>query len=237
MTRRICLSRHILLFSLAALLAGSGCAGSAAVRSEPARELTPAETRALGRIVDPCTVSSLRFDGTVSGTLRPQDCSVAHGLALLDGATSGVSPEARAAVHGVFIPADAVLQIDLTSDAIDSYLVVFDKDGRILGQSDDDGGGTNARVTLPARAGDLVGLAVMSRHAVEAGPYRVLLTSTPQGVVDMEQSRARERESRARERAAATGPPEPSLALKVAGGVIATVVLITLLAIDAARQR
>lgn len=235
MTRLILMSRLFLLFGLATLQGSLGCAGPSAVRSEAARDLTPAETRALGEIVVPCAVSSVRFDGSAAGTLRPQDCSVARGLALLDRATSGVSPEARVAVHGVYVPADAVLQVDLTSDAIDAYLVVFDKDGRILGQSD--GGGTNARVTLPSRAGDLVGLAVMSRHVGEGGSYRVLLTSTPQAVVDTELARAREREARARERAAPRGHSEPSLALKIVGGVLGAAVLITVLAIEAARER
>ena len=70
---------------------------------------------------------------TVTGTLASTDCTLSDG--------------AYADLYRVTITASQALQIDMTSSAFDSFLIVFDANGAVVATDDDSGGGLNARIT------------------------------------------------------------------------------------------
>jgi serine protease Do len=70
------------------------------------------------------------------------------------------------------------VQIDMTSQEIDSYLILIDPNGNEVTQDDDSGGGPNARIvaTLPADGTYL--LMANSYEAGQAGSYRLIAKAT-----------------------------------------------------------
>jgi thiol-disulfide isomerase/thioredoxin len=80
-------------------------------------------------------------------------------------------------VHEIDLEAGKVYRIDMTSDAIDSYLRLEDPDGKVVATDDDGGGDLNARIVYKAKRTatyKIIASAVKSGVKEEVvGPYRL----------------------------------------------------------------
>ena len=65
------------------------------------------------------------------------------------------------------------VQIEMTSQEIDSYLILIDADGNDLAQDDDSGGGNNARIVTTLPADGIYLLMANSYQAGQAGSYNL----------------------------------------------------------------
>ncbi len=110
----------------------------------------------------PCAVSRLLVSGsTLSSTLATTDC-------VLDGGN-------LAQRWGLTLAQAGQVRIDMTSTALDAYLVVQDAaTGTVLFEDDDSGGGTNARVVASLPAGQYV-VTATSYDPGETGAYQITL--------------------------------------------------------------
>ncbi len=110
----------------------------------------------------PCAVSrSLVAGSTLSSTLTASDC-------VLDGGNLGQR-------WGLTLNAATQVRIDMTSTAVDAYLVLQDATtGTILLEDDDSAGGTNARLVASLPAGQYV-VTATSYDPGEIGAYQISL--------------------------------------------------------------
>ena len=109
----------------------------------------------------PCAVSrSLVAGSTLSSTLSASDC-------VLDGGNLGQR-------WGLTLNAATQVRIDMTSTAVDAYLVLQDAAGTILLEDDDSAGGTNARLVASLPAGQYV-VTATSYNPGEVGAYQISL--------------------------------------------------------------
>lgn len=67
--------------------------------------------------------------------------------------------------------------IDMTSQEIDSYLILFDPDGNVIAQDDDGGGGLNARLDIVLTADGIYTVYANSYRSSETGSYTLRATS------------------------------------------------------------
>lgn len=165
---------HALLVALA--LGVAGCSTLTALLAEP--PLTRGELNALEAAAE-CDVAPINARTDTTGTLRELDCIGMSREAGSPFPAYSARPYRSAGqwvdYYGVFYrPGEyrAGLDVRMTSDDFDGYLVLLDKNGRVVGQNDDGGGGLNPRVTMSLVEGAYV-IAVTSRRAGETGPYRL----------------------------------------------------------------
>lgn len=101
--------------------------------------------------------------------------------AALDSADCLLPNGARADMWELTVDADATVQVDMRSDAVDAYLVVFNgSGGTVLAQNDDGGGGTNgtdARVTATLTVGTYLVMAT-TYGGGERGSYTLSTSGT-----------------------------------------------------------
>jgi hypothetical protein len=95
---------------------------------------------------------------TVNGGLTSTDCQLGDG--------------SSADLYRLTLTAPRSVQIDMTSTAVDAYLVLFDVAGTPLDEDDDGGGGSNARIVISLAAGTYV-IAANSWEAGETGSYQL----------------------------------------------------------------
>src|SRR5262249_55481308 len=93
---------------------------------------------ALGARPPLCNVKD-KLTGTISATLSFTSCQY---------------PDATFAdVYELDMPSDGTVDLNLKSSDFDAYLVLLDAKGNVLGEDDDSGDGTNARINVPLAAG------------------------------------------------------------------------------------
>lgn len=117
----------------------------------------------------PCDASTpITIGQTLGGALASTDCALQDG-SFMD-------------LYQVAVTANGRLQIDVTSTAFDAYLILFlrNPDGTrvAVGADDNSGGGTNARITRDAVAGETYLIGANSLLANMTGAYQVALQST-----------------------------------------------------------
>ncbi|HZZ82042.1 MAG TPA: PPC domain-containing protein [Gemmataceae bacterium] len=85
----------------------------------------------------------------------------------------------RGILYTVQLKKGQTYQIDLSSQAFDSYLYLFDAKGKILAQDDDGGGNLDSRITYRAEADGVFHILASSLDGNETGDFTV--TVTPKG--------------------------------------------------------
>jgi len=78
---------------------------------------------------------------------------------------------AFADLYRIDVPTGATVDLKLASNDFDAYLVLMDAKGNVVGQDDDSGGGTNARITMQLAAGSYWVVARPSTDFTAAGSY------------------------------------------------------------------
>ena len=112
---------------LTVVASSEGQTGSAQVRVAYAAEVCPfVATLALGQRAD--------------GTLALGDCEYTLDDSFVD-------------IYEIVIPAAGTIEVDMTSNDVDSYLGLFDSSGALLAEDDNSGGGRNARIERQVSAG------------------------------------------------------------------------------------
>jgi serine protease Do len=101
-------------------------------------------------------LTAIAVGQTLTGALGATDCLLGNG--------------SSADLYGLTVATARSVQIDMTSTTVDAYLLVVDPAGNVLDQDDDDGGGTDARVTLSLPAGTFTVVAT-SFEPRETGGY------------------------------------------------------------------
>jgi hypothetical protein len=125
----------------------------------------------------PCTPQSINVGETKNGTLAVGDCQLLDGT-LADGYT----------FNGT---AGQQISIFMTSSQFDTYLLLYNSNGRTLAQDDDGGGGTNSRI--PASSGfftlPTTGTYLIFANAFDlpnqggVGDYSLTLTERPKQTI------------------------------------------------------
>lgn len=132
--------------TITATIAGKSATGSVTVTSSPCDASTPI---ALGQ--------------SLSGTLSNTDCALEDG-SFMD-------------QYQIAVTANGRIQIDVTSSAFDAYLILFlrNPDGTktAVGADNNSAGGTNARITRDALAGETYVIGANSLLANITGAYQV----------------------------------------------------------------
>ena len=85
-------------------------------------------------------ITPLAFGQRVNGVLALGDCEFSLDNSYVD-------------VYEITLPTAATIQIDMTSDDVDSYIGFFESNGVFIGEDDNSGGGRNARVVKQLNAG------------------------------------------------------------------------------------
>jgi hypothetical protein len=94
-----------------------------------------------------CSVTAYQIGTTVSGTLTTSDCRLRIG--------SQVGGE-FVDYYSFNLSATQNVTIDMTSNQVDSYLVLFNRSGDVVAFNDDGGTGLNARIVISLPAGNYV---------------------------------------------------------------------------------
>jgi hypothetical protein len=113
---------------------------------------------------------------TVEGA-RPPFCA-SRGSLLLDSSVDGNITFTGCQFRGAFadvyqinVAADGAVDLRLNSTAFDAYLVLLDAMGNVVEEDDDNGGNTNARVTVPLAAGTYYAVAKPFGDYLKHGAY------------------------------------------------------------------
>ncbi|MCU0648712.1 MAG: Ig-like domain-containing protein [Gemmatimonadaceae bacterium] len=114
--------------------------------------------------VDPCAVSRTLTLGTpVNATLSATDCAID---------ANGPTPFTQR--YRLTVPQTSPVQIDMTSGAVDSYLILQNADGTVRAENDDlDQTTRNARLFVNLPAGDYI-VNASTFNFREVGPYQLL---------------------------------------------------------------
>jgi len=102
------------------------------------------------------TKQTVAIGGSVSGTIGFTGCPY-------DGAFADL--------YRIDVPNSATVDLKLTSNDFDAYLVLLDAKGNAVAQDDDSGGGTNARITMQLAPGSYWVVARPSTDFTAAGSY------------------------------------------------------------------
>ncbi len=112
---------------------------------------------------------------TIGLTVAPD---AAHAQVTVDGVLSRSSPISQALRPGryyrtvtVTLQAGTTYTIDLASDDFDSYLLLVDRNGRVLAEDDDSGGGLDARIVWRPRVTGTYTIIVTTFNPGERGEY------------------------------------------------------------------
>jgi len=104
------------------------------------------------------TQTTINVGQTINGGLTGSDCLLGDGTS--------------ADLYRLTLTAPRSVQIDMTSTAVDSYLVLFDLAGAGIASDDDGGGAPNARIVISLAAGTYV-IAANSFDVGETGAYQL----------------------------------------------------------------
>lgn len=117
-------------------------------------------------VPSPCTVSRTLVNGVaITGTFATSDCVLTGGYLMQR--------------FAVTLAQTTQLRIEMTSTAVDAYLVLQDANtGEIVLEDDNSGGGTNARLTGAIPAGQYVVNAISSTPGV-VGSYQISMGTPP----------------------------------------------------------
>lgn len=85
------------------------------------------------------TVGTVGIGSTVTGVLTEESCRFSDGT--------------RADRWRLVLDSAAIITIDMTSDDVDSYLIVRNSEGTLIAQDDEGGGSPHARITHGFAAG------------------------------------------------------------------------------------
>jgi len=102
------------------------------------------------------TKQTVAIGGTASGTIGFTGCPY-------DGAFADL--------YRIDVTNSGMVDVKLTSNDFDAYLVLLDAKGNAVGQDDDSGGGTNARITMQLAPGSYWVVARPSTDFTAAGSY------------------------------------------------------------------
>jgi hypothetical protein len=116
-------------------------------------------------------MTTITIGDTQTAGLATSDCQLAGGT-YVDVYAFTVAPGA-----------DRNVQLDMTSSAFNSYLILERADGSVVAQDDDDGGSGNARIRAPLAPGDYVILAT-SYVPRATGAYLLTLTASGTGATE-----------------------------------------------------
>jgi hypothetical protein len=112
---------------------------------------------------EPCVPSTpIAFNQTIDGTIADTDCKLSDG--------SYADP------YVLTLTASTTIQVDLSSTAFDTYLLVTDAQGNEVAHDDDGGGGSNSRIRLTLAAGSYAVWA-NAYEPNKFGPYTLRLTN------------------------------------------------------------
>lgn len=139
---------------------------------------------------NPCPVANMSCPATVSGALSTSDCTLADG--------------SYADIYAFSATAGRTVQIDMSSSAFDTYLILADSSLASITSDDDGGGGLNSRITYtPTSSGTLHiiansllsgatgsytlslqcgGTATVTLTVTKAGTGQGTVTSSPSGI-------------------------------------------------------
>lgn len=112
----------------------------------------------------PCTLSgatTITLGTTTNGSLSTTDCVLQDG--------------SYADVYQFSLGTSRAVQVDMASGAVDSYLILIDASGSVIGQDDDSGGGSNARITTPTLSAGTYYVIANSFSPGETGAYTLTL--------------------------------------------------------------
>lgn len=141
---------------LVSLLVASGCAATSA-RVSPPNALCGVEA-------DGARVCRSELDGTIT----PDDLVLQQDNSNYD-------------LYEVGLEAGDALELTMTSEAFDTYLLVVDSNGERAAFNDDDaslgGNGTNSRLTYVAARRGRYAIYANSYQAGESGPYHLVVTT------------------------------------------------------------
>jgi hypothetical protein len=108
-------------------VSAEGQTGTSRIRVAHAAELCPA-------------VTPITFGQRVNGVLALGDCEFSLDNSYVD-------------VYEITLAAAATIQVDMTSNDVDSYIGLFESNGNFLAEDDNSGGGRNAQVVRQLSAG------------------------------------------------------------------------------------
>lgn len=124
---------------------------------------------AIGAAVDPCAVNrTIAVGQAATGTFSSADCAL----------SDGGGPERYLQRYGFTLTNAANVQIDMTSNEVDTYLILQNaQTGAIVAENDDllTGGSTNSRITLALQPGVYV-INSTTYGTGEVGTYRLAVT-------------------------------------------------------------
>lgn len=105
--------------------------------------------------IDCSTLPAITVGAAIDGALTPEDDAYAGSYYDL---------------YGLTLDATTQVQIDMMSDSIDTYLLLYESDGTYVDENDDGGAGFNSRLTASLGAG-CYRIEATSYDAGETGPY------------------------------------------------------------------
>jgi hypothetical protein len=109
-----------------------------------------------------CGVAPYQLGSTVSGSLTSSDCLLNY---------QGFQGGEYVDFYGFSIGSSRAVTINMTSNQIDSYLIIWNRaTGAIVAEDDDGSTGVNARINITLPAGSYV-IGATSFDAGEIGPY------------------------------------------------------------------
>ena len=148
--------------ALGSALLAAACQGGDAVAPRVRAPATPSIVAAATED-DPCTVgTSIAVNQTINGSLESTDCKLDDG--------------SYADIYVLNVTTTATVRIDMTSGVFDTYLLLANSNGDDLGQDNDGGGSTNARMQLSLGPGQYYILA--NSYAPGAfGAYTISVTA------------------------------------------------------------
>lgn len=118
---------------------------------------------------DPCsTVRAIGVGQTASATLSASDCRLSDN-SVVQG-------------YSISLAAETVLEIEMTSAAVDPYLIVLDASGNVFDEDDDGGTGTSARVLRDFPAGKYF-IYANTFDANSYGAYQLAVRNAPTACV------------------------------------------------------
>ena len=107
-----------------------------------------------------CGVTAVSVGETLSESLSSSDCR-------LEGAGEFVD------YYGFSVGSDRSITIDMVSNQVDTYVILFDREsGDVVAQDDDGGAGFNARLRTTVAEGSYV-VGATSFAAGDTGPYEL----------------------------------------------------------------
>jgi len=128
-------------------------------------------------VIDPClTIRNVVNGQVVNGTLAATDCAV----------SDGGGPRRFFQRFALTVDATSSFQFDMTSSALDAYLIIQNaQTGAVVGENDDaNGSTTNSRIVVNLTAGQYI-INATTYDAGQVGAYQLLINRISSGVFTM----------------------------------------------------